>query len=338
LNLVTGATGIIGSHLVLQLLQRGESVVACRQKSSDLEKIKRLFSHYSDESEALFARIKWIDLDIRDIFAIEDSLENVTNVYHCAGFVSFNNRDKKKLDEVNEIGTKNVVNACLTAKNVRLCHVSSLATLHNLDYRLALDEKVFWKKSGRESAYAVSKYNAEREVWRGMEEGLKAVIVNPGVVLGAGFWKQSSSAIFEQCYKGNRFFTGGTTAYISAMDTARTMISLMEKQLFGNRYILIEDNYTYFDIFSQINKRFSKPAPVFKLNRFWLKTASILESAWLLIAGGNKKITRSVINSALNKQVYSNQKIRETLGINFEKIDLVIDKICKIYAKEHIRN
>src|SRR5690606_20701288 len=207
-----------------------------------------------------------------------------------AGFVSFNNRDKKKLDQVNEIGTKNLVNACLTAKNVRLCHVSSLATLHNLDYRLPLDEKVFWKKSGRESAYAVSKYNAEREVWRGMEEGLNAVIVNPGVVLGAGFWNQSSSAIFEQCYKGNRFFTGGTTAYISAMDTARSMILLMEKQLFGNRYILVENNYSYFDVFSQINKGFGKPAPVFKLNRFWLKTASVLESAWLLISGGTKKI------------------------------------------------
>ncbi|MGZ4090066.1 MAG: NAD-dependent epimerase/dehydratase family protein [Bacteroidia bacterium] len=191
MNLVTGATGIIGSHVVLKLLQANKPVVAARQKNSDVAAVEKLFAYYTKESARLFQKIKWVEVDVCDIFSVEEALDGITIVYHCAGYISFDRRNREKLFKINEGGTANVVNACLL-KNVTLCHVSSIATINNLDYKDNLDETVFWKTSGRESDYAVSKYNAEREVWRGIEEGLRAVIVNPGVVLSPGFWNQSS--------------------------------------------------------------------------------------------------------------------------------------------------
>jgi dihydroflavonol-4-reductase len=334
LNLVTGATGIIGSHTVLQLLKSGQEVIACRQKNSNLAQVRRLFSHYLEKSDELFAQIKWIELDIRDSFAIQDALANVEHVYHCAGLVSFNTKDKKRLYEMNELGTRNMVNALLEKKTAKLCHVSSLATLHNLDYRLLLDENVFWKKSGKESVYAISKYNAEREVWRGMEEGLDAVIVNPGVVLAAGFWNQSSSKLIKRGSKGNFIYTNGTTGYISAIDAANIMILLLEKQLFGNRFVLVENNYNYHQIFSMINKGFGRSAPKVEINRFWLKTAAFAESMFRLIAGGEPILTKAVVNSAFNKQHYSNNKVRETLHYKFERTELVIAQICDIFKED----
>jgi dihydroflavonol-4-reductase len=331
LNLVTGATGILGSHVVLALLQNNEEVTACKQKTSDISKTEELFSFYGSDSQKLFQKIKWVDVDILDIFSIEEALDGITNVYHCAGFVSFSARDRKKLLDVNETGTKNMVDACLHKKISALCHVSSLAAIHNLDYTLALNEDVFWKKSGKESDYAISKYNAEREVWRGMEEGLKAVIVNPGVILSPGFSKQSSSRLFENAYKGNRFYTNGTTAYIAASDVAKAMIELMTQKKFGQRYILIENNYSFREILTHIQKNFNKDAPTIPVSRFLLTFGNYFESLLTFFTRKQQRITKALIHSVLNKQLYSNSKIKKTLGIEFKPVYEVITQICKNY-------
>lgn len=331
MNLVTGATGIVGSHVVLALLQDGQPVVACKRPGSDLAKVEQLFAYYSPDHKQLFQKIKWVDVDILDIFSIEEALEQVTNVYHCAGYVSFDGRERKKLTVVNETGTNNVVDACLHKGGKALCHVSSIGTIHNLDYTETLTEEVFWKKSGKESDYAISKYNAEREVWRGMEEGLNAVIVNPGVILAPGFWDQSSSRLFDACYKGNRFYTNGFGAYISAMDVAKSMIALMSKKCFGQRYILIENNYTFHNILSHIQNALKRPAPSINASPGLLRLARFLEGFSYFFTNKPRRITRALIHSAFNKQLFSNQKIRQTLGIAFIPTHQVIDEICRFY-------
>ncbi|WP_317898747.1 NAD-dependent epimerase/dehydratase family protein [Aurantibacillus circumpalustris] len=332
MNLVTGATGIVGSHVVLALLQNNEEVIACKQKSSDVKKVEELFSFYTVDYKNLFGKIKWVDVDILDIFSIEEALKGVTNVYHCAGFVSFDSRDRKKTMSINETGTKNVVDACLHNKIKALCHVSSLAAIHNLDYTSALSEDVFWKKSGKESDYAISKYNAEREVWRGIEEGLNAVIVNPGVVLSPGFVGQSSSRLFDAAYKGNKFYPVGTTAYIAASDVAKIMIKLIALEKFGQRYILIENNYRYFDILSHIQRNFNKPVPSIKATRFILTLANIFEDFRVFFQGGEKRVTKALIRSAFNKQEYSNKKINTELGVEFVPVLQIIEQICQKYG------
>lgn len=331
MNLVTGATGIIGSHVVLALLQDNQQVVACRQKDSDITKVEKLFAYYIQDYEPLFAKIKWVDADVRDIFSVEQALEGITNVYHCAGFVSFTPKHRKKLFDINEKGTRNVVDACLFKKIKALCHVSSVATVNNLDYTMALNEDVFWKKSGKESDYAISKYNAEREVWRGMEEGLKAVIVNPGVVLSPGFWSQSSSRLFESCFKGNRFYTNGLAGYVAASDVARIMMRLMAPEFFGNRYILVENNYTYHNILSHIQTHFGKPAPYINAPGIVLNLARILENIGAFFTGKEPKLSKPLITAALNKQGFSNQKVKRAVAVEFEPTHQVIEQICGYY-------
>lgn len=334
MNLVTGATGIVGSHVVLELLLNNQPVTACRQKNSNVARLKQLFAFYTRDHEALFQKIKWVEMDIRDIFSIEETLEGIHNVYHCAGFVSFQKKDRKKMMEINEQGTANVVNACLGKPGIALCHVSSITTINNSDYTLPLDESVFWKTSGRENDYAISKYNAEREVWRGIEEGLDAVIVNPGVILSPGFWGQSSSKLFDACYKGNRFYTDGTSAYIAAADVARTMTGLMNKRLFANRYILIENNYSFRDILGFIHTQFKKPVPSIKVSPLLLRLAAVVNGTWSFFSGKEARITKSLMNAAFNKQLFSNKKITGTLQIEFIPVKEAISGICRQYLSE----
>lgn len=334
MNLVTGATGIVGSHVLFQLLQSGKPVMVGKRKDSNLARIEKLFSYYTSNHKQLFEKIKWVDLDVEDIFSIEEALEGIDTVYHCAGFVSFYSFDRKKLFSVNEQGTKNVVNACLQ-KNVRtLCHVSSIAAINNSDYHSALTEDVFWKTSGKESDYALSKYNAEREVWRGMEEGLNAVIVNPAMILTPGFWEQSSGKFVDFYYKVPRFYIDGVSAYVSAMDVARAMMELVEKQKFKQRYILAEGNYSYKEIADYIQTQFGKPLPTIKATRALLKATRYVEAFVSFFSGKKPALTKSLINSAFNPQRYSGEKIKKDLGFEYTPVKATLEKICKIYLEE----
>ena len=334
MNLVTGATGIVGSHVLLALLRANSPVIACKQKNSDILKVKQLFSYYDPDYVELFEKIKWIDMDICDLFSIEDALESIETVYHCAGYVSLNRHHQKRLMEVNHEGTRIMVNACLRQKIKAFCYVSSIATINNLDYKEVLNEDVFWKTSGNESAYAISKYNAEREVWRGIEEGLNAVIVNPGMVLSSGFWEQSSSMLFNNYYKGNRFYTLGTTGYVAATDVAEIMLKLVENNKFGNRYILVAENFTFKEIIEKINKNFNNPLPKIKATPFMLNIAWILDSLKSFILGRKSALTKSIIIASANRQLYSNKKIKMALGFTFSDITKTIEDICLNYRKE----
>lgn len=336
MNLVTGATGIVGSHVVLALLQSNQPVVACRQKGSDITKTQNLFSYYTPDHKQLFEKIKWVEVDILDIFSIEEALNGITTVYHCAGFVSFNKSDRAKIININEKGTRNLVDACLSKKTAALCHVSSVAAINNLDYILPLNEDVFWKKSGKESDYAISKYNGEREVWRGIEEGLHAVIVNPGVILSPGFWNQSSSKLFETAYKGNKFYTTGLTGYIAATDVAKVMLELVAKKMFSQRYILIENNYTFQHIFTTIQTHLNKPAPSINIPKGLLNFLRIISGFFAIFAGKRSGITKSIVNSAYSRQLFSSDKIKNMLSFKFRSTDDVLTEICKNYLNDKL--
>jgi dihydroflavonol-4-reductase len=334
LNLVTGATGIVGSHVLLALLQDHQEVRACRQANSDIEKVRRLFSYYSDDSEILFSRIQWVNADVKDIYSLEDAMMGVDCVYHCAGYVSFNKRDRKKLFEINEKGTRNVVNACLLRKVPALCHVSSIAAIHNLDYGLVLDETVFWKRSGRESDYAISKYNAEREVWRGIEEGLQAVIVNPAVIISPLFWNQSSGRLIRIASGRNPFYTRGLAGYVAAKDVAATMVLLVKGRHFGHRYILSEGSYSYHQILSKISNCLGKRPPIIETGSVLLRIGAFFEKVFCVFTGREERITKELVNSAFNKQRLSNEKVKMTLQIQFQPIFEALEQACAAYLLE----
>lgn len=341
MNLVTGATGLLGSHVVLKLLQQGKTVVAAKQSSSNIAKVKHCFSYYTNDAEALFNKIKWIDLDILDVYSIEEALKDIEHVYHCAGFVSFLEKDFSKLTLLNEIGTANMVNACVAnlsnGKAGRIksfCHASSLSTINNADYEGELSEGIFWKTSGKESSYAISKYNAEREVWRGIEEGLNAVIVNPGFILAPGFWEQSSGKLFSFCKKGNMFYTDGSTAYVDVNDVAEVMVQLMDKQIFNERFILIENSYTFKDIFTHIQQNFGKSAPFIKSGIFLLQMGRIADAILSAITRKDRVLTSNTIRTAIGHKKYSNSKVKNALSFTFKPVFEVLNTICDHYKND----
>lgn len=334
MNLVTGATGLLGSVVVLKLLQQGKTVVATKQASSNISKIKHSFSYYGKEAEALFDKVKWVDIDITDVFSIEEAMNGVEHVYHCAGFVSFDEKDHDKLMLYNETGTANMINAALVKKIKSFCHVSSLSTINNSDYEGELSEKVFWKTSGKESSYAISKYNAERQVWRGMEEGLKVCIVNPGFILAPGFWKQSSGKLFAFCHKGNMFYTDGSTAYVDANDVANVMVQLMDKEIFGERFILVENSYTFREIFGHVQQKFGRSAPLIKTGPFALFLGRIADGFFSRIFGKDRVLTKNTVRTMFGHKKYINTKVKTTLNYTFKPVPEVLNFICESYQKD----
>lgn len=334
MNLITGATGLVGAHVALKLLQQGKSVVAIKRVGSDVLKTKKLFSYYTSEFENLFNKIKWVDADISDIYSLLDVLDGIDSVYHCAGFVSFNSKDKRQIHSINTQGTANVVNACLEKKTKALCYVSSIATLQNPDIVKNIDESVYWKSSPSASDYAISKYNGEREVWRGMEEGLNAVIVNPGIILGPGFWHQSSGKLIETCYKGNPFYTEGSSATVDAKDVAACMIKLYEEKHFGKRFVLIENNYSYKEILSKINKALGKKAPYISAGKPLLILATWLDKFRCLFTGKQPIITKQTITSSLEKNTFNNARVKQAINYQFTSLNETVVFVCNAFLKD----
>ncbi len=334
MNLITGATGLVGAHVALQLLKQQKPVIAIKRLNSDVTKTKKLFSYYTTDYEKLFQQIKWIDADICDIYAVLDALEGIDTVYHCAGFVSFNKKDIKQLYKINAEGTANIVNACLEKNIKTLCHVSSIATLQNPDITQNIDESVYWKSSPSASDYAISKYNGEREVWRGIEEGLNAVIINPSIILGPGFWNQSSSKLIPTCYKGTPFYTNGSSSTVNAMDVANCMIALVTKNLTGKRYIISENNYSFKEIVSTIQKQFNKKAPHIHAGKTLLTLAKWADSLRHLFTGKEQIITTNMIHSVLEENTYSNARIIKALDYTFIPFSETVTFICNAYLND----
>ena len=333
-NLVTGANGLLGAHVVLELALQGKDVVAGHREGADLSEAQAFFTRFDGQNGALFNKVEWTVLDVLDISALEEGIKHIKTVFHCAGYVSFEQRDFEKMLRVNEQGTANVVNACIKSGAI-LCHVSSVAVFHNLDYTAAIDETVFWKKSGRESGYAISKYAAEREVWRGIEEGLQAVIVNPAVILAAGFWKRSSSKVLDAVYKGNPFYTAGTTAYVAASDVAKIMLLLVEKKIFSQRFILLENCYSYRQVLSLMARALGKPAPRIPVPKQALMLIARIEKLIAWLRGKPARVTPDLVHSAYSSQIYSAAKIVATLQYSFKKTPEMIEEAAKFYLLDH---
>ena len=243
--LVTGGTGLVGAHLLLQLTANETEIRAIYRNEKNIRKTQSLFQLYGKEAQ--FHKIQWMEGDIIDVPSLEKAFQGVTHVYHCAALISYNPKDENKLRKTNIEGTANIVNFCIDYKVSKLCHVSSIAALGDLKpNETIITEETEWNPEHYHSDYAISKYGAEMEIWRGQQEGLNVVIVNPGVIFGAGFWQQGSGMFFSAVQKGFPFYTNGTTGYVSATDVASVMIQLMNSNISGERFSVIAENQSFF--------------------------------------------------------------------------------------------
>ena len=247
--LVTGGTGFLGAELLKQLTDRGLAVRALRREKS---KIPALIQHNT--------LIEWFNADINEPATLEEAFENVTQVYHCAAFVSLSSKHKKQLFHVNIDGTSNLVNLCME-HNCRLLHVSSVAALGIAKKDNQITEKNFWEYDSKAHAYGLSKYEGEMEVWRGINEGLNAVIVNPSIIIGKNAGFEGSGAIFKLVKDGFSFYTNGASGFVAVEDVAKSMILLMDAEVSGERYIISAGNLHYKDLFTEIANGFGVKAP-----------------------------------------------------------------------------
>lgn len=331
--LLTGSTGLLGTHLLYELVSHGQKVRAMKREGSNLENVRQIFSHYSTKGDEYFNLIEWVDGDMLDLFSIEDAMTGIDKVYHCAALVSFKQSDQQKMNLINAEGTANVVNACLRAGVKKLCHVSSTAALGKAVRNEVITEKTKWKVSKDNSNYSISKFNAEREVWRGTEEGLKAVIVNPCVILGPGKWNDSSTAMFKTAYEGLKFYTDGSNAFVDARDVAKIMVRLMESEIHSERFLVTGENMTFRDLFSKIAQEMGKEKPKIKVEKELSEFGWRYEGVRTFFTKTEPRITKETARAAHRKYVYSNEKIRTEIGYEFTKMDDTIKNAVAFFKQ-----
>lgn len=329
--LVTGGTGLVGSHLLYQLVQENDRVVAIHRKNSDLQRVKRIFSYYSDDYETLFLKIQWKQADITDVFLLEKAFEGVKYVYHASALVSFNLEDYKKMRKINIEGTKNVINLCIDKKIKKLCFVSSIATLGNTYGKNKIDEDSEWGNEKKPSGYAITKHGAEMEVYRASQEGVSVVIVNPGVILGAGFWDKGTGEIFSRVDKGLRFYTTGVTGYVYVKDVARAMILLMKSSIKNQRFVLVAENKSFQEVLNSIAKELHKKKPTLKVSPLISEMVWRLSTFFSLFTRNAPLLNKQTARSIHHISYYSSQKIKDTLQFEFMPIKKVIKEVARIY-------
>jgi nucleoside-diphosphate-sugar epimerase len=332
--LVTGGTGLVGSHLLLHLLKKGAFVKAIHRKNSDLQKVKEVFSFYHENPGELFDRIQWVEADINDIPALELAFKDITLVYHCAALISFNPNDFSSLQKINKVGTENIVNLCIDKNIKKLCYVSSIATIGQSTKGKPVNEENEWNDMYA-NVYANSKHFAEMEVWRGTQEGLSAVIINPGIILGSGYWESGSGLFFKTSAKGMRFYFPGGTGFISVGDVVKIMVLLMDSSIKNERFIAVAENLSYKNILDTISKGFNRPPPKVELKFWHLEIFWRLDWLLNLTTGKKRKLTKQGLASLRNPQVYDNSKVQEALNMDYEIIQACIFKSCEKYMEAH---
>ena len=315
---VTGGTGLLGSHLLIELLQRGESVRALKRKSSDLTMVKNVFDFYlKNQSTGLFKKIDWVDGDITDVTSLPQLIEGCETVYHCAGYVSFYRKDFKKLMKINKDGTANLINTCLSLGIKNFSYVSSTAAIGREKSGTEYTEKSKWVTSPANSNYAVSKYSGEMEVWRGQEEGLNTSIVNPCVIIGAGSWDEGSLTLFKNVANGLKFYTKGVNAFVDARDIAFCMAELVEQKIFSQRFLVTSENVCFRDLFFMIADELKIKRPSIKVKPWLANLAWRIEAVKSLLIFTKPKITKETSRSAMSISRYSNAKITTQLNHKF---------------------
>ncbi|HRG58231.1 MAG TPA: NAD-dependent epimerase/dehydratase family protein [Bacteroidia bacterium] len=333
--LVTGASGLLGSHVLLSLLKKGHQVKALATKEDSKNKSLLTFKAYDVENEKLFEKITWYEGSVTDSEFIFNLLEGVNQVYHCAAVVSFSPKEIENMNHINIQGTEVMVNMSLLRKVKKFCHVSSVAALGKTTDGSIVTEETYFVNSPQNSNYGISKYNAEREVWRASEEGLEVVIVNPSVILGPGDWQSGSSNMFRSAYKGLKYYSDGMTGFVDVRDVAQIMIQLMESPIHHQRYIVCAQNLYYADVFNRMHDCFGKPRPSIKASKILAALVWRLEKFKSIITGSNPLITKETVDAAFQKVQFSNKKITDTLSYQFIPINESIANICNIFKAQN---
>lgn len=313
--LVTGATGVVGSHLIKELSKQNIAVVALYNKTKPSAELEKLAT--------------WKQVDILDITALEDAMQGIQQVYHCAAIVSFNPKEKALLHQFNIQGTANIVNACINANVNKLIHVSSVASLGRIRNGQKVNEAMNWTEETSNSEYGKSKFLSEMEVWRGIGEGLNAVIVNPSIILGAGNWESGSTGIFKTAYDEFPWYTNGSSGFVDVADVAKAMVMLMKADVSNERFILSGWNLPYRSVFDAIATSFDKKKPTKQVTPLLAAIVWRLEKIKSLFSGKSPLLTKETAATAQTKIEYDSSKLLNTLpNFQYSNFENSVQRIC----------
>jgi nucleoside-diphosphate-sugar epimerase len=324
--LVTGATGMVGSRILTDLLRQGRKVRAMYRKGSDRTVFER-------QAAGLSQQVDWVEGDITEVLSVFDALEGVKEIYHAAGLVSFLPSDRERLIAINAEGTANVVNMALERGVLRICHISSVAALGRSESGMQIDETTVWKNSKYNSVYAISKFNAEREVWRGMEEGLQVLVLNPSIILGPGNPDTGSSLLFRAVKDGLRLYPTGTTGFVDVRDVSRLALSLMEQGRFGERFVVNSENLAYRELFGMIAEAFGKQPPSVRVPDAVMHLAWRLEKIRSTITGKMPLITRETATTSTSVWKYDASLSVAATGVPYIPIRESVNHWTPLFQK-----
>lgn len=323
--LVTGGTGFLGSYIIKELVEKNYFVRAIRRSAGKLP--------FYIPAE-IFKNVEWVEGDILDTASLEASMENVDAVIHSAAIISFHKGDKNQMYHVNIQGTANVVNTMLEKGIPTLVHISSVAALGRSQDGSQVNEEKRWHDNKSNTHYAISKHKAEMEVWRGIGEGLNAVIVNPSTLLGYGDWNTSSCRIFKTIYDEFPWYTKGINGFVDIEDVARAIVLLMASDMSEQRFIINGDNWSFQQLFNTIADGFSKRHPRFRATPFLGSVARRIENIKTIFSGKKPLLTKESARVAHSSTYFSNDKILAALpGFSFTPLQESIQKSCRKYLQ-----
>jgi nucleoside-diphosphate-sugar epimerase len=317
--LVTGATGLVGSHLLLRLLEKGENIRALYRNPTKINAVKLLFT--LRKKQHLFENIEWFEADITDIPSLETAFEGIDFVYHCAGLISFDPNNEEILRKTNIEGTANIANLCLSRTVKKLCYVSSIAALGDLhDNENTVTEETEWNPEKYHSDYAISKYGAEMEVRRAQQEGLNIAIVNPGIIIGPIINPgndERSGGIFSKVASGLPFYTKGNTGFVAIEDVTQIMVRLMQSGISGERYIVVSENISFEKLLRLIAENLKVRSPKTYVRKWLTEIAWRID--WILsaILPTKRKLPKAIAIALHATDLYGNEKIKKELDFEF---------------------
>jgi nucleoside-diphosphate-sugar epimerase len=331
--LVTGGTGLVGAHLIYHLLKNGEIVYALKRQSSDTNKTRMVFNFYEKNADDLFAKINWIEGDLLDYESLKNAVAYAEYVYHTGALVSFNPALKDEMLKVNEEGTANLVNVCQEKGIKKFCFVSSIATMGNSKNDEFIDEFSYWQGGKNHSAYSISKFRAEMEVWRATKEGLNAVIVNPSVIIGPGDWNHGSPRIIQNVYRGLKFYTPGGTGFVDVRDVVKAMVNLMQSSIRDERFLLNGANLSYQEFFTMVARYLNVKAPSVMAGKVLTGLAWRVEKIRNILFGTEPLITKDIARTSLKTTCYSGKLIMEKLDFCYTPIDKTVKDTADYFLK-----
>ncbi|HMJ47732.1 MAG TPA: NAD-dependent epimerase/dehydratase family protein [Ferruginibacter sp.] len=318
--LVTGGSGLLGTTLIEQLLSAGHTVKATWNKTP---------------LPSFDGRLLREQCDILDVVALQEVMEGISKVFNCAGLVSFHPKDKQRLYKINVEGTANIVNAAVNAGVEKMVHVSSVSSLGRIREDGPINESMHWTPATSNSTYGHSKYLGEMEVWRGIAEGLNAVIVNPVIILGPGKPEESSTAIFRSVLEEFPWYTNGSTGFVDVRDVVKAMILLMDSDVTGERFIISAENRDYRDVFNMIAKDFNKKSPHKKVSSFMASLVWRLQAARYILTGSPPLVTRETARTAMTKASFDNSKLKNFFpGFQYYPLQQTITDTCRLLQQK----